>query len=262
MFTSTRAASVCVVDPWCSSTTSPRTRSRARNPSTRTPPRWPSGTLAGSERHGVGHQPGPRQPAAFDLAEPWGHASLGQLGERPRHAPGNGAVYDDGPGGNDDIGALGDLGPDRRHLTRVIIGPKTGYIYPPTSHISATGVETARSASSRRSGTRRGRGSWISRCGSPTRTRSRLPDSTSWGKDNTHLQEPSGGRPTWFRARRNRAASSASDWGNGADRRQLRRELPDTPPAPFSPSATRRSRTAAGAPLTPPPPWVDSPRDW
>ena len=70
----------------------------------------------------------------LDLAEPWGHASMGRLptGEDTW----NGAVYDDGPQGNSDIGSLVtfDLTTGK---SRVVIGPKTGWPYPPTTHVSA-----------------------------------------------------------------------------------------------------------------------------
>jgi hypothetical protein len=73
----------------------------------------------------------------LDLVEPYGHAGIGRLptGEDTW----NGHVYDPGPGGNDDIGSVvtWDLG---KGTSRVIIGPKTGWPYPPGGHISAVAI--------------------------------------------------------------------------------------------------------------------------
>jgi hypothetical protein len=70
----------------------------------------------------------------LDLVEPNSHASVGRLptGEDTW----NGHVYDDGPKGNDDIGSIvtWDL---TKGTSRVIVGPKTGWPYPPGGHDSA-----------------------------------------------------------------------------------------------------------------------------
>ncbi len=70
----------------------------------------------------------------LDLEEPDTHASIGRLptGEDTW----NGHVYDEGPDGNDDIGSVvtWDMA---KGTSRVIIGPKTGWPYPPGGHVSA-----------------------------------------------------------------------------------------------------------------------------
>ena len=47
-----------------------------------------------------------------------------------------GVVFDPGPGGNTDIGSLVTFDMNSGQ-SKVIIGPKTGYPYPPTTHVSA-----------------------------------------------------------------------------------------------------------------------------
>ncbi|HWE27017.1 MAG TPA: hypothetical protein VHB97_03400, partial [Polyangia bacterium] len=70
----------------------------------------------------------------LDVKFPDAHASLGQLptGEDVW----NGAAYDPGPNGDDDIGNLVsfDLATG---LSHTVIGPKTGYPYPPDGHVSS-----------------------------------------------------------------------------------------------------------------------------
>ncbi len=68
---------------------------------------------------------------SLGLDDPVNHASLGQLANG--HDTWNGAVFDDA---NDNVGVLGtwDL---TTGTARTIIGPKTGYPYPPSAHISA-----------------------------------------------------------------------------------------------------------------------------
>lgn len=70
----------------------------------------------------------------LDIKFPDAHASLGRMptGEDTW----NGAAYDPGPKGDDDIGNLVtyDLTTGQSHT---VIGPKTGYPYPPDGHVSA-----------------------------------------------------------------------------------------------------------------------------
>jgi hypothetical protein len=70
----------------------------------------------------------------LDMKNPSEHASLGQLSTG--QDTWNGAVYDPGPKGDDDIGNLVtfDL---TTGTSRTIIGPKTGFPYPPDNHVSA-----------------------------------------------------------------------------------------------------------------------------
>jgi hypothetical protein len=97
----------------------------------------PSGTLAYLEA-GTGQilsVPGLALVRSLDLQVPDNHASLGQLANG--HDTWNGAVYDDG---NDDeksdVGILvtWDL---VTGTGGAVIGPKTGYPYPPDGHVSA-----------------------------------------------------------------------------------------------------------------------------
>jgi hypothetical protein len=104
----------------------------------RTPPAQvaPSGTLAYLEA-GTGEilDQNLKLLRSLTLQEPDAHASLGQLANG--HDTWNGAVYDDG---NDDaksnVGILAtwDL---TSGTGGAVIGPKTGYPYPPDGHISA-----------------------------------------------------------------------------------------------------------------------------
>jgi hypothetical protein len=73
----------------------------------------------------------------LDLDEPFAHAGLGRLptGEDTW----NGHVYDEGPGGNDNIGSVvtWDMA---KATSKVIVGPKTGWPYPPGGHVSAVAI--------------------------------------------------------------------------------------------------------------------------
>jgi hypothetical protein len=94
----------------------------------------PSGTLTWLSDSGRVTDASLNVVRTIDLKEPFGHSSLGRwpTGEDTW----NGQVFDDGPMGNSDIGNLVtfDL---TRGTSKVIIGPKTGYPYPPDSHVSA-----------------------------------------------------------------------------------------------------------------------------
>lgn len=151
----------------------------------------------------------------LDLTEPYGHASLGQLANG--HDTWNGVVYDPGPGGNDDIGTLVtfDL---TDGSSQVIIGPDTGYPYPPTAHLSGMAY--------------RQRG-WIfvSTIGdhsgatlladenliADTNTGAvcRIGRHRSYGKDNTKLGEPYWAEPHTTPSPSGTRAVFASDWGDG-----------------------------------------------
>jgi len=73
----------------------------------------------------------------LDLNEPDAHASLGRLptGEDTW----NGQVYDDGPMGNSDIGSVVTWN-IATATSKVVIGPKTGWPYPPGGHVSAVAI--------------------------------------------------------------------------------------------------------------------------
>jgi hypothetical protein len=104
-------------------------------PASGTPPAQvaPSGTLAYLEA-GSGQILDPTLAVvrSLNLQAPDNHASLGRLANG--HDTWNGTVYDDA---NNDVGVL--VSWDLTNATGggVVIGPKTGYPYPPDGHVSA-----------------------------------------------------------------------------------------------------------------------------
>ena len=73
----------------------------------------------------------------LDLDEPYSHAAWD--GCRRARTPGTARSTTTGPDGNDDIGSLvtWDLA---KATSKVIIGPKTGWPYPPGGHVSAVAI--------------------------------------------------------------------------------------------------------------------------
>ena len=176
----------------------------------------PSGTLAYLSDTGWVTNPALDNLRRLDLVEPWGHASLGQLASG--HDTWNGAVYDEGPAGNDDIGAL--VTWDLTDATsRVIIGPKTGYGYPPTSHVSAMAWKQPGWVFVSTVGDTSGAGLLdLEMLIADTNTGAvcRIGRHRSWGKDNTHLEEPYWAEAHMVPSPSGTRAVFASDWGNGA----------------------------------------------
>ncbi len=176
----------------------------------------PSGTLAYLSDTGWVTNPALDNLRRLDLAEPWGHASLGQLANG--HDTWNGAVYDEGPNGNDDIGAL--VTWDLTDATsRVIIGPDTGYGYPPTSHISAMAWKQPGWVFVSTLGNLSGAGLLdleMLIADTNTGTVCRIGRHRSWGKSNTHLEEPYWAEAHMVPSPSGTRAVFASDWGNGA----------------------------------------------
>ncbi|MCY1061757.1 hypothetical protein [Nannocystis sp. SCPEA4] len=176
----------------------------------------PSGTLAYLSDTGRVTDPALNVLRTLDLLEPWGHASLGRLANG--HDTWNGLVYDPGPGGNDDIGALvtWDL---TDGTSEVSIGPKTGYPYPPAGHISALAIH---------------RPGWVvvSTIGDPagqglldlellladtnTGQVCRAGRHRSWGQNNMTLGEPYWAAPTAVPSPSGTRILFGSDWGGGA----------------------------------------------
>lgn len=175
----------------------------------------PSGTLAFLSDTGWVTNPALDNLRRLDLAEPWGHASLGQLANG--HDTWNGAVYDEGPNGNDDIGAL--VTWDLTNATsRVIIGPETGYPYPPTSHISAMAWKQPGWVFVSTLGKLSGAGLLdleMLIADTNTGTVCRIGRHRSWGKSNTHLEEPYWAEAHMVPSPSGTRAVFASDWGNG-----------------------------------------------
>ena len=175
----------------------------------------PSGTLAFLSDTGWVTNPALDNVRQLDLVEPWGHASLGQLANG--HDTWNGAVYDEGPGGNDDIGAL--VTWDLTNATsRVIVGPKTGFPYPPTSHISAMAWNQPGWVFVSTLGNTSGAGLLdleMLVADTNTGTVCRIGRHRSWGKSNTHLDEPYWAEAHMVPSPSGTRAVFASDWGNG-----------------------------------------------
>ena len=124
---------------------------------------------------------------------------------------------DEGPGGNDDIGAL--VTWDLTNATSsVIIGPDTGYPYPPTSHISAMAWEQPGWVFVSTLGDTSGAGLLdleMLIADTNTGTVCRIGRHRSWGKENTHLEEPYWAEAHMVPSPSGTRAVFASDWGNG-----------------------------------------------
>jgi hypothetical protein len=155
---------------------------------------------------------------SLDLAEPDNHASLGQL--LNGHDTWNGAVYDDGPKGTSDIGILvtWDL---VTATSKVLIGPKTGYPYPPSGHLSAAAYKKP---------------GWVLVSTLPGDTPPtnpglldlellwadtntgkvcRIGRHRTWGKANTHLETPYWAEAHAVPSPSGTRVAFGSDWGDG-----------------------------------------------
>ncbi|PCC67191.1 hypothetical protein SAMN02745121_08698 [Nannocystis exedens] len=190
----------------------------------------PSGALAYLSDTGRVTDPALNVLRTLDLAEPWGHASLGRLTNG--HDTWNGVVYDAGPGGNDDIGMLvtWDL---TDGTSKVIVGPKTGYPYPPAGHISALAIH---------------RPGWVvvSTIGDPagqglldlellladtnTGQVCRAGRHRSWGHHNMQIGEPYWAAPTAVPSPSGTRILFGSDWGGGGTVDTYVVELPSYTP--------------------------------
>jgi len=190
----------------------------------------PSGTFAFFSDSGQVTDTSMNVLRTLDLKEPFGHASLSRLatGEDTW----NGQVFDNGPMGNSDIGSLVTF-----KLTdgtsRVIIGPKTGYPYPPDGHISGMAYRQPGWVFVSTFGKTDGRGLLdLENIIADTSTGKvcRAGRHRSWGKDNTML-----GEPYWAEAHTAPSPSGtravfASDWGNGSTVDTYVLELPSYKP--------------------------------
>lgn len=170
---------------------------------------------------------------ALDIAEPDTHLSLGLDGQGRDVL--NGAMYDPGPRGSG-VGSLVsfDLA---NGSSRVVIGPDTGYPYPPSgTHVSSLVRDNP---------------GWVfvSIIGEPTRggvldselllanvdtgVVCRIGRHRSWGKNNTRLAVPYWAEPHVSASPSGTRALFASDWGNGASVDAYVVELPSyAPPTP------------------------------
>ena len=166
----------------------------------------------------------------LDLLEPWGHASLGRL--PTGQDTWNGQVFDPGPSGNDDIGSL--VTWDLTNATsQVIIGPKTGWPYPPDGHISAMAYRQPGWVFVSTFGDTSGAGLLDEEmliADTATGAVCRVGRHRSWGKDNTQLTEPYWAEAHTVPSPGGTRAVFASDWGNGATVDAYVLELPSYTP--------------------------------
>jgi hypothetical protein len=151
----------------------------------------------------------------LDLKEPYGHASMGRLptGEDTW----NGQVFDDGPMGNTDIGSLVTWNL-QTGTSKVIIGPKTGYPYPPDGHISAMAYKQPGWVVVSTFGNTNAQGlldQEILIANTVDGTVCRAGRHRSWGKDNTNLGEPYWAEPHAVPSPTGTRIAFASDWSNG-----------------------------------------------
>jgi hypothetical protein len=167
----------------------------------------------------------------LDLNEPDAHASLGRLptGEDTW----NGQVYDEGPMGNDDIGSVVTWN-IATGTSKVIIGPKTGWPYPPGGHVSAVAIrQPGWVVLAVHGGGNTGRtllDMELVLANTANGATCRAGRHRSFGKDNTHL-----GESYWAEAHAVLSPSGtrilfASDWMNGTSVDSYVVELPGYTP--------------------------------
>ncbi len=201
-------------------------------PARGTPPAQvaPSGTLAYLEA-GTGEvlDADLQHVRSLNLQEPYNHASLGMLANG--HDTWNGAVYDDD---NDDVGIL--VTWDLTDLSGgVVIGPKTGFPYPPDGHVSALayrqpGWVVVSTVSDNTSGPQGLLDQEILVADTNTGTVCRVGRHRSWGKNNTKMDEPYWAEPHAVPSPSGTRILFASDWGNGATVDSYVVELPSYTP--------------------------------
>ncbi|HVZ75642.1 MAG TPA: hypothetical protein VHJ20_24885 [Polyangia bacterium] len=166
----------------------------------------------------------------LDLKEPFGHSSLGiwPTGEDTW----NGVAYDPGPMGDQDIGQLVvfDMTTGK---SKVVIGPKTGYPYPATVHVSGLAYLNPGWVTISSFGDLMGKGLMdleIAVANTVDGTVCRVGRHRSWGKSNTMLKTP-----YWAEAHAVPSPSGTrilfgSDWGGGATVDAYVLELPSYTP--------------------------------
>jgi hypothetical protein len=166
----------------------------------------------------------------LDLKEPYGHASLGRLPSGDDTW--NGQVFDPGPNGDDDIGSVVTFNL-ASGASKVVIGPKTGFPYPPNGHVSAMALRQPGWVVNSNFGNTAGAGLLdLETLLADTSTGAfcRVGRHRSWGKANTQLATP-----YWAEAHATPSPSGtrivfASDWGNGATVDSYVIELPSYQP--------------------------------
>jgi hypothetical protein len=166
----------------------------------------------------------------LDLKEPFGHSSMGMwpTGEDTW----NGVTYDPGPAGNDDIGSLVTFDMTTGK-SKVVIGPKTGYPYPPTTHVSALAWLNPGWAFVSTFGDTTGKGLLdleITIANTVTGVVCRAGRHRSWGKSNTKLADPYWAEAHAVPSPSGTRVAFASDWGNGVTVDTYVIELPSYKP--------------------------------
>jgi hypothetical protein len=127
-----------------------------------------------------------------------------------------GVVFDPGPAGNTDIGSLVTFDMTTGQ-SKVVIGPKTGYPYPPTTHISAMAYKDPGYIVVSTLGDLTGKGlldSEITVANTADGTVCRVGRHRSWGKKNTHLQQPYWAESHAVPSPSGTRILFASDWGD------------------------------------------------
>jgi hypothetical protein len=151
----------------------------------------------------------------LDLANPYEHASLGRLasGEDAHHA----VAFDPGPLGSG-VGSLV-TSSLQTGASRVIVGPSTGYPYPPSgTHVSALAYRQPGWTFLSIVGDPAGQGvldNELVIADTNTGRVCRAAHHRSWGRNNTQLADPYWAEPQVVPSPRGTRAVFASDWGNG-----------------------------------------------
>jgi hypothetical protein len=127
-----------------------------------------------------------------------------------------GVVFDPGPAGDTDIGSLVTFDMTTGQ-SKTIIGPKTGYPYPPTTHVSAMAYRDPGYIVVSTLGDVSGKGlldEEVTVANTADGTVCRVGRHRSWGKKNTHLQQPYWAESHAVPSPSGTRILFASDWGD------------------------------------------------
>lgn len=152
----------------------------------------------------------------LDLREPYGHASLGWSGTGDEVW--NGQAFDPGPNGDDDIGNLVSFSLTTGK-SKTVIGPKTGWPYPPDGHVSSLAYKNPGWVFVSTFGNTDGQHTLDMEnlvANVATGVVCRIGRHRSRGKNNTKLAEPYWAEAHTAPSPSGTRAVFASDWGNGA----------------------------------------------
>jgi hypothetical protein len=189
----------------------------------------PSGTLAYLSDSGRVTDINLNVLRTLDIADPAGHASLGRWPTGADYWAG--AVYDPGKN-NDDVGNLVvfDL---TNGQSKTIIGPKTGFPYPPDNHVSSLAYKQPGWAVVSTYGDTSGKGLLdleMLVANTADGTVCRVGRHRSWGKANTKLKDSYWAEAHSVPSPSGTRIAFASDWGNGATVDTYVLELPSYKP--------------------------------